>query len=121
MANKTGKGGFKPGVSGNPGGRAKKAIGNLGLAARQLAGECLETLTAIMRGEIKGVTPRDRLAAAMHLLDRGYGKPTQAIDLIMLGKKISELSTAELIELNSRLVTTDTAGDAAKPEQETLN
>ena len=57
----------------------------------------------------------------MHLLDRGYGKPTQAIDLIMLGKKISELSTAELVELNSRLVTSGAAGDAEQPTEEQLH
>jgi len=34
------------------------------------------------------VTPRDRVAAANALLDRGFGRPTQAIDVIMLGKKI---------------------------------
>jgi hypothetical protein len=71
-------------------------------------------------GGIPGCTPRDRVAAANAILDRGYGKPTQAVDLIMLGKKISELFTAELIELNSRLVTTDPAGDAERPNQETL-
>jgi hypothetical protein len=71
------------------------------------------TLVQVCQGTIKGVTPRDRVAAANAILDRGYGKPTQAIDLIMLGKKISELSTAELIELNSRLVSSG-ATDAAQ-------
>ncbi len=73
-----------------------------------------------MRGAIKGVTPRDRIAAATHLLDRGYGKPTQAIDIIMLGKKISELSTAELIELNSRLAS-GLAGESEQPSPQELN
>ena len=66
------------------------------------------------------MTPRDRVAAANALLDRGFGRPTQAIDVIMLGKKISELSTAELIELNSRLAVGN-AVDAEHPPAEGLN
>jgi hypothetical protein len=53
-------------------------------------------------------------------LDRGFGKPTQAIDLVMLGRKISELSTAELIELNARL-STGVASDAEQPEAEVVH
>jgi hypothetical protein len=121
MANRTGKGGFKPGVSGNPSGRARKSIANLGAAARTWSDLALNTIVEICKGEIKGASVRDRLAAAMHLLDRGFGRPTQAIDLIMLGKKISELSNEELAELNSRLV----AGGAGETEQprtpETIN
>jgi hypothetical protein len=100
----------RPGQSGNPAGRARKAIGNLGAEARKYLNLALTTLVEICKGEIRGSSVRDRLAAAMHLLDRGYGQPTQAIDLIMPGKKISELSTEELIELNARL-TTVAAGD----------
>jgi hypothetical protein len=62
------------------------------------------------------VTPRDRVAAANALLDRGFGKPTQAIDLIMLGRKI-ELSTAELAELNSRLVSSGATRADSPAEQ----
>jgi Family of unknown function (DUF5681) len=120
--NPTGKGGFKPGQSGNPFGRPRKQIANLGAEARKWSNLALdyETLVQICKGEMKQVTPRDRLAAANALLDRGYGKPTQAIDIIMLGKKISELSTAELIELNSRLAAGN-AGDAEHPPVQELN
>jgi hypothetical protein len=110
---------FQKGVSGNPGGRPKKQITNLGAEARKFSHEALEILASIMRGEIRGSTVRDRLAAAMCLLDRGFGKPTQAIDIIMLGKKISELSNEELAELNARLVTND-VGEQPRVE-ETLN
>jgi hypothetical protein len=44
-------------------------------------------------------------------------KPTQAIDIIMLGKKLSELSTAELVERNSRLAS-GIAGDTEQPPAE---
>jgi hypothetical protein len=78
-------------------------MANLGAEAQKFAALALETVVAICEGEVKGVMPRDRLATANTPLDRGFGKPTQSIDLIMLGKTNSELSTAELIELNSRL------------------
>ena len=39
----------------------------------------------------------------------------QAIDLITLGKKLSELTTEELVALNARLVSSDTAVDAEQP------
>jgi hypothetical protein len=60
------------------------------------------------------VTPRDRVTAAVHLLDRGYGKPAASLDIVILGKKISELSTQELIELNSRLPGVAPVSDAAE-------
>jgi hypothetical protein len=77
-------------------------------------------LLSIMRGTIKGVTPRDRLGAAMHLLDRGVGKPCQSVDLILMARKISELSTAELVELNTRL-DVGNVGEVEHPPAEELN
>src|SRR5215470_1246245 len=117
--NPTGKGGWKPGQSGNPGGRARKAIGKLGAEARKYANLALNTLVEVCQGAIPGSTVRDRVAAANALLDRGFGKPTQAIDLIMLGKKISELSTAELVELNARRSTG--AVEAEQPAEEAIH
>jgi hypothetical protein len=67
--------------------------------------ECHDTLVSVCQGTIRGCTPRDRVAAVNALLDRGFGKPVQSMDLVMLGKKISELSTADLMELNARLST----------------
>ena len=71
--------------SGNPAGRPKRQITNLAAEARKHSAECIEMLLSIMRGTIKGVTPRDRLAAAMHLLDRGVGKPCQSVDFDLDG------------------------------------
>ncbi len=58
---------FKPGQSGNPGGRPK----GLGTKAREYGDKCIEVLaTALDSDDVK-----TRIAAARELLDRGYGKP----------------------------------------------
>jgi hypothetical protein len=106
--------------SGNPAGRPTRQITNLAAEARKHFAECIEMLLSFMRGTIKGVTPRDRLAAAMHLLDRGAGKPCQSVDLILMARKISELSTAELVELNTRL-DVGNVGEVEHPPAEELN
>jgi hypothetical protein len=51
-------------------------------------------LLSIMPGTIKGVTPRDRLAAAMHLLDRGVGKPCQKLEGMMVAQLITAHNAA---------------------------
>src|SRR5947209_10133845 len=114
--NKTGKGGFKPGVSGNPGGRPRRHIGDLSRETRQYAQLAVSTLVKICRaGE-----ERNRLVAARELLDRGYGRPLQMIDASILSKKLSELSAEELAALEARLVTaardeSDPASDLFQP------
>lgn len=66
----TGKG-FKPGQSGNPGGKVK--IASLEAAARAHTPEAIEALVLALR------SPRERVPAAIALLDRGWGKPAQMI------------------------------------------
>jgi hypothetical protein len=58
---------FTKGTSGNPGGRPKRQIANLGLEARKFADLALDVLVQVCEGGIKGVTPRDRLMAATSL------------------------------------------------------
>ena len=66
---------FKPGQSGNPGGR-KKGEGHVRELARKYTDEAIKTLVELMRCDDKKV----RAVAANSLLDRGYGKPAQPIE-----------------------------------------
>lgn len=72
----TGK--FQKGVSGNPAGRPKKTQEEYDLeaACRDKAPEALNVLLAIMEGSDN---ERNKLQAAQAILNRGYGKPRQAI------------------------------------------
>jgi hypothetical protein len=65
---------FVPGKSGNPGGRPK-ADPELREACRGHTTEAIEVLVKWMRSD----DARAAIAAANALLDRGYGKPAQAI------------------------------------------
>lgn len=65
---------FQKGQSGNPGGRPKEDS-EVKALARTAGPEAIDKLVELMRGEDK----RTALAAAQALLDRGYGKPAQAI------------------------------------------
>lgn len=68
---------FLPGMSGNRGGRPKAAVSVQALA-RERTEEAIETLAGIMR---HGKTEAARVRAAEVLLARGWGQPTQPLDL----------------------------------------
>ena len=107
--NPTGKGGFKPGQSGNPGGRSGKHIADLSREARRYASLAVTTLVKICRTGLE----RNKLAAAIALLDRGYGKPLQAVQLDsdLMRKKLTEMSDADLAVLEQRLASRAEAGE----------
>lgn len=65
---------FQKGQSGNPGGRPKEDA-EIKALARAAGPEAIEKLLELLRGDDR----RTALAAAQALLDRGYGKPAQAI------------------------------------------
>ena len=69
---------FKKGVSGNKGGRPKLPE-ELKEAFRAAAPDALRVLVGIINDE--KARHADRIRAAEVVLDRGYGKPVQAVDL----------------------------------------
>ena len=82
---------FQPGTSGNPGGRPK-GLSDVIALAREHTELAITTLVDIAK-QTKAA-PAARVAAASALLDRGWGKPAQAIQatttsasaVVMLGK-----------------------------------
>ena len=66
---------WKPGQSGNPGGRPKE-VGHVRELARRHTPEAIETLAAIMR---TSKSDTSRVAAAQALLDRAWGHPTVSL------------------------------------------
>jgi hypothetical protein len=103
---------FKPGVSGNPGGRPQKpqtiAARRLVLDVKALARECapgaISTLNTIMLDA--KAPPAARIGAATTLLDRGYGKPNQTIDLTTIISifDLSKLSDDELEQFEALIL-----------------
>lgn len=73
---------FKKGQSGNPGGRSPR-VGPNGETITQLArahtAEALATLVEVCNG--KGNEPRDRVSAANAILDRGWGKAKESVEV----------------------------------------
>lgn len=74
-------GSFKPGQSGNPGGRPKKTQEQKDAlqAIRDLAPDAVKVLKDMLYGE--GVPPAQRLRAAELIFDRAYGKAEAKVDM----------------------------------------
>ena len=85
---------FKPGQSGNPGGRPK-VLGEVQTLARQYTTEAIEALVAIMRN--KKAPPAAVALASNSILDRGYGRPAQAISVSRPTPE--EMTDAELLAI----------------------
>jgi len=75
---------FLPGGSGNPGGRPKAAHRVIDLA-RENTELAITTLAAICSDE--GAPASARVAAANHLLDRGWGRPRQSVEVSELDRE----------------------------------
>lgn len=97
---------FKPGQSGNPGGRPK-AIAEVQKLARECTPEAFETLRTVMRN--KKASDAARVAAADKILDRGWGKALQANVVATMterdNRSLEELSTEELLARFDQLIT----------------
>jgi hypothetical protein len=78
MTERLKNGQWAPGASGNPSGRPRILKDVIDLA-REHTGEAVENLVMIMRSE--KAPAQARVAACNSLLDRGYGKPMQAVDV----------------------------------------
>lgn len=88
----------KGGKSPNPTGRPK-VVGDLRDLARVHTTDALATLVEVMND--KEAPPAARVAAAGHVLDRGYGKAATSLDLTVQ-HSVSETAASVLLELSQR-------------------
>lgn len=73
---------WEKGRSGNPGGRSPRLTPDgrsLTELCRANTVDAVNTLKELMLNA--GVEPKDRITAAIALLDRGWGKPTEKVDM----------------------------------------
>jgi hypothetical protein len=103
MANPTGKGGFKRGLSGNPGGRPGM-FKDIRTLAQQHSAEAIEVLVKLMCNE--KASPSARAAAAAHILDRAVGRPEASLSATVETRQawgpdaLDKLPAAERAELD---------------------
>jgi hypothetical protein len=96
---------FRPGVSGNPGGRPKrpqtidrrKLFADVKAAARELTQDAIDTLASVMKDPKAPAAAR--ISAAVVLLDRGHGRPFQAVD-VKVDCNLDQLTDEELYTLD---------------------
>lgn len=77
--NKTGKGGYTKGKSGNPRGRPK-VVKEIRELAKKHTEDAVKVLVEIMNST--GAKEAARVAAANSILDRGWGRPAQELELV---------------------------------------
>lgn len=75
---------FKPGQTGNPGGRPKKTPEELDLIAACKA-KTPDALAVMVKMMTDGEQEKNRLTAAMAIIERAYGKPVQPTDTHLSG------------------------------------
>ncbi len=90
-ANRTERGTFAKGFSGNPFGRPKAST-LVRDAARAMTTDAMNVLKAALSSDDE----RIRIAAANAILDRGYGKPGQSVESDDGDETLDQLSNEEL-------------------------
>ena len=96
---------FKPGASGNPGGRPKlpasieahQAIADVKAAARAHTATAFQTLADAMQSEKAPWAAR--ISAAVAVLDRAWGRPSQAVE--HAGAVAVEQTTTSQLDISS--------------------
>ena len=71
---------YRPGLSGNPNGRAVDLIGHM-VRTTGTAQKCYDLLVQVVEGKVRGAQVRDRINAARYLVDRGYGQPPRTLQI----------------------------------------
>jgi hypothetical protein len=75
------------------------------IEARKFSGLAVDTLVELTKDNH---TDSTRFAAATALLDRGYGRPAQSLDLHLsadaITKRLSDMTDAELAALEARMI-----------------
>jgi hypothetical protein len=83
---------FAKGKSGNPGGRPK-VLGELQELARRHAPEVIEELARLA---VKGRSETARIAAGRELLDRGFGRARQSLEVSHPGENIIRMLLGDI-------------------------
>lgn len=119
------KGRWGPGQSGNPSGRPA-GLADVRAAARAYTQEALDTLASVIRDA--GASPAARVAAATALLDRGWGRPEQAVAITSTATDapegdrvlaLREAAVAALAALAGRAALSPTVDAIARPDAPT--
>jgi hypothetical protein len=104
---------WKPGQSGNPGGRPA-VIREIRDLARENTLKAFNTL--LNACEAEDAPWAARVAAAAHILDRGYGKPTQHVSQTV--RHIKQMTDDELLSYLSGVESADSGEGIAAPESD---
>jgi hypothetical protein len=95
-----------PGYAPEPAAADRRPIRNLVIEARKFSGLAVDTLVELTKDNY---APSTRFVAATALLDRGYGRPAQSLDLHLsadaITKRLSDMTDAELAALEARMIT----------------
>jgi len=105
---------FKPGESGNPGGKPKEIV-EVAQAARERTKEALDTLYEVMTDA--DASSSARVSAAIAILERGWGRAPQTVTL-KRDSDMKELSDDELIAIAAGTRPNGSDDPARAPEGE---